>query len=748
MDNKLKTVLFYLVIAALFTPFLVNIHSYFPFIVTKATVFRLIVEAMLVCWVLWLVSKKRSHITLSPLAKAVIIYGVILLISAFFGVDTHFSLFSGNERADGVLGLAHFILFFLIIATAFDWKEIEKVLKAQLGIGVLYSFIALLAYSGVGAITSRFTSDRLAGYTGNPSFFATYLIFNAFLALYFYFRQFQEDNKIFNWWLLPFAFQSVLIFVTATRGGMLGYFAALLLVGGGIVLGLKDKQYQLLRRLTVAILLIGVVFAGLTYSLRDTSFVQNNIGLKRFTSISLKSPTAVSRILSAGTAWRSFLQKPLIGWGPENYEAAYVTNFNPKVIEYLPGDFYFDRAHNKPMEVLATTGILGFLSYLSIFGIALYSLNKLRKKKEWFLPSLALGGLLVGYFVQNIFLFDFHESYLMFYLSLAFISSVAFEEKTISSSLPGRKDYSQELGKYFLIVGTICLVLFTSTQWVIKPYQVSRNIFYFTYSLGTKQGDQAYGYLKKAFNENSFWEKDVILGADNAYSAYSSQIDDASKRKIIELLITKGSPYLEDSIVNYKLLLAIGDLNTISAQWEEGRMKEAQKIAQRILVLTPDFPNSHLFAAKVFLLNAETEKAIEEANKVIEIIPNQGTAYYILAVAYGNLDGLEQYKINLVKAAEFDFPFKDKKQILNVINFLAGEKKYSVIEKMYLQAIALDPQDPSLYSGLAATYGKLHNKEKAIEYAQKSAQIDSNYQQPSETFIQWIENEEWDKIGG
>jgi O-antigen ligase len=92
-------------------------------------------------------------------------------------------------------------------------------------------------------------------------------------------------------------------------------------------------------------------------------------------------------------------------------------------LEFLPGDFYFDRAHNKPMEVLATTGIFGFLSYLSIFGIALYFLNRLRKKKEWFLPSLALMGGLTGYFIQNIFIFDFHESYLMFFLSLAFISS-------------------------------------------------------------------------------------------------------------------------------------------------------------------------------------------------------------------------------------------------------------------------------------------------------------------------------------
>ena len=105
--NKLKTILFYLTIAALFTPFLIDTHTYFPFIIAKATAFRLIVEAMLVIWVLWLVKKRNFQLRLSPLTKVVIIFGAILFISAFFGVDFYYSLFSGNERVEGVFGIWH-----------------------------------------------------------------------------------------------------------------------------------------------------------------------------------------------------------------------------------------------------------------------------------------------------------------------------------------------------------------------------------------------------------------------------------------------------------------------------------------------------------------------------------------------------------------------------------------------------------------------------------------------------------------
>ncbi len=760
ITDKLKTILFYLTVAALFTPFLINIHTYFPFIVTKATVFRLLVEAMLIVWVLWLIRNRTfrenstSLFSLTPLAKAVLIFGIVIFISALLGVDFHYSFFSGNERMGGVFGLWHFMLFFLIISTTFNWKEIEKILQIQVGIGLLYSFLALLAYKGVGAVTAKFTSNRLAGYTGNPSYFAAYLIFNAFLALYFYFRQFTKDKKIGNWWLLIFAFQSILIFVTGCRGAMIGYSLALLLIIGGVVFWLREKEYQSLRRLAVIILLGGIIFTGAVYYLRDTSFVQHNIALERLTSISLKAPTAVSRIMSAGSAWRAFLEKPFFGWGPENYEEAYITHFNPEVLKYLPGDFYFDRAHNKPMQVLANTGIFGFLSYLSIFVIALWQLNKLKKKKEWLLPALALEGLIIAYFVQNIFLFDFHESYLMFYLSLAFIAALGkfdVRSSTKNGEMPStnsEKDYSSELGKYFLVIGTICLVTFTSTQWVVQPYQVSRNIFAITRQLGTGQGEKAYEILKKTINNPACWEEDVIIGTKKALVAYPSKIDSSSKKKIVDLLLEKSTSLLKKEPLRYRLISARGELETLSTSWNKDGLQEAKKISQQLLSFAPYFPNSHLFAAKVLLMDKKPKEAIKEAKKVVAMVPKDGTAYYVLAVAYSELNDTTSTKENLIKAAQHNFPLPSKKMIIKVVDWLAEMKDYKTITNLYRRAIQLDPQDVSLYAHLAATYGKLHNTKMAIKYAQKVIEMTPTASHKSaEEFIQRMEKGEWDKIG-
>ena len=755
--NKLKTILFYLIIAALFTPFFVDTHTYFPFIIGKATAFRLIVEAMLVIWVLWLVGNRTSKgssislISLTPLTKAVLIFGVILFISALLGVDFYYSLFSGNERMEGVFGIWHFILFFLIIATTFKYLEIEKILKIQVWVGILYSIVAIFAYSGIGTITARMTGNRLAGYTGNPSFFATYLLFNAFLSLYFYFQQYTFDKRLFNWWLPVFLGQSFLIFATLTRGVMIGYLISIMFIALGIIFLSKEKILLHFKKISIIFLISIFAFSVFAFTAKNTEFVKNNPILSRFSSISLTDPTAVSRILSTGTAWKSFLQKPLFGWGQENYEAAYITNFNPEVLKYLPEDFYFDRAHNKPMEVLATNGIFGFLSYLSIFGITFYLLNRLRKKKEWFLPSLALAGCLIGYFIQNVFIFDFHESYLMFFLLLAFISSLSINVIPMKmgirdSRLRVDKDYASKMGKSLLVIALICMVLFSTTQWVIKPYLISRGIFNVGYLVKQEQSEKAYKELKKIINNPAFLKEDIIIGMKKMYSIYSFKIDEEYKKKMIELLVIQARQAVQETPWRFNLAMASADLEIIFTQWDKNWLIEAEKSTQEMLSRFSYFPITHLFASKFYLLNGNIEKAIEEAEKVIEVHPQISTSYYILAFAYDGLGDAEKRDENLIKAAELNFPFKDKTQILSIINLCVKDKNYQAIENLYLQAMQIDPQEISLYTGLAATYGKMHNKEGAIYYAQKAAELNPDFKQASEDFIKIIENEEWDKI--
>ncbi|MDD3487912.1 MAG: O-antigen ligase family protein [Candidatus Pacebacteria bacterium] len=775
MKINLKTIIFYLIIASLFSPFFVNIQTYFPFIIGKATVFRIIIGLMIILWTLWMLGERNSDLEkkrtfFNLLAKAVIVFGVIIFISALFGANFNYSFFSNNERMEGVLGIWYFIAFFSIIVTTFNYLEIEKILKIQSGIGVFYSILAIFAYSGIGRITAQLTGERLAGYTGNPSFFAVYLLFNSFLALYFYFKGFELlrlkqnnfSNKISSFaaffpcndsiiWFLIFLGQSLLLFATLTRGAMVGYLISIIFIALSIIFLSKDNNLLSLKRFSILFLILILGTSIFAFVGKNTDFVKNNSILSRFASISLTDPTAKSRIFSAGTAWQSFLQKPLFGWGQENYEAAYVTNFNPEVMKYLPEDFYFDRAHNKPMEVLATNGIFGFLSYLSLFCIAFYFLNYLRRKKEWFLPSLALGGCLIGYFVQNVFLFDFHESYLMFFLVLAFIASLVEIKLPHSSKtclmVKDKKGYASKIGKTLIIIVIICLVTFSTIQWVIKPYLVSNGIFRVGHFMKQGQGEDSFQELKRIINNPTFFEVDIVIAVKKMYSLRSFKIEEEEKKRILELLIIVAEKKAKEMPWRFSLVNAKADLETILSQWDQKWLLKAEESTEMMLSKFPYFPSSHLFAAKLFLLKGEVKKGIQEIQKVIEIDPKIATAYYILGVAYNELNDIGKANENFIKAAKLNYPFADKNQILYVLSLLIPEKEYLIVENLYLRAIQLDSQDDSLYRGLAATYAKLQNKGKAIEYAKKAVELNPAAKEAAEEFIQLVEEEQWDLIG-
>jgi len=746
-----KQILFWLAIACLFTPFLVNTNTYFPYIITKATVFRVLVEIMFVLWVYWLMVKNKEKVHLSPLIKAILIYGLVIFVSALVGVNFYWSFFSGNERMEGVFGIWHFILFFVILATTFSFEELKNLIKTQVYLGLFYSFIALLIYFNLGPLNPQATGNRLAGFTGNPSYYATYLLFNAFFALYFYFEEFRFQKKLFTSWLLIFGVFSILMFLTGCRGVMIGYGISLLIVGLGIIFK-KDKELIALKKLFISVFVLGLIFLIAVFSLKNTKLVKGNFALERLTAISFKDPTAVSRIYSAKTAFKGFLEKPLFGWGPENYQPAYIKYFNPIVIKYLPTDFFFDRAHNKPMEVLATTGIFGFISYLSIFFFAFFILYQRQKKDEnWFISSLIFGSLIFGYFVQNAFIFDFHESYLMFFLTLAFINCFYLPKIITKNDLNQESrfsDYSKDLFKFFVTILAMCLISYSLVFWVFQPYKVSLLIIQGLKDIRLNKPDESLKVFKRIIQSPSFLKEDAIIGYSRIIDSYGREVTDKEKLlQLVDEVIKEANNILKIHKERYLLLTSKASLEEMAfTLGDKTKLNEAEESLKKAIALAPSFPQPRILYSRLLLINGKTDEAISQLEKIIELNPDIPEANYFYYRALKAKNEKEKALPYLIKAIEGNVRLLDKNTIFELVKDLVGLKRYDLIEKLYLQALNLDPQDPQICVSLAATYGKMHNKEKAIYYAQKAAELSPNLKQAVQNFIELIQTGQWDKI--
>jgi len=275
---------------------------------------------------------------------------------------------------------------------------------------------------------------------------------------------------------------------------------------------------------------------------------------------------------------------------------------------------------------------------------------------------------------------------------------------------------------------------------------VSKGIFRTGYFMRQGQGEQAFKELRKIINNPAFLKDDIIIAVKKMYSLYGSKMQEEDKKNMIEILVLEAEEAVQKKPWRFGLMTVKGDLETIYSQWDKTYLDKAKETTETMLSRFPYFPQAYLFASKFYLLNGEIEKSIEAAQRVIEIDSKIPTTYYLMSIAYNELDDIEKRNENLIKAAELNYPFNDKAQILITINLLAQEKKYSTIEKLYLRAIQIDSQDISLYTGLAATYAKMHNKEKAIEYAQKVVELNPAAQEAANEFIQLVENEQWEMI--
>jgi O-antigen ligase len=162
--------------------------------------------------------------------------------------------------------------------------------------------------------------------------------------------------RIVLWTIIPIYLLA--IFLTFSRGGLIGLFAMLGL------LGWKQKSI-VIRAGMVAALLIGLVAIG-TFWNRDTGSFTN-----------IESDTTVrQRLATFRAGGQMFIHNPLLGVGPGDSMVAYPL--------YVPKDAHCgcqDQlvVHNSFIQILAETGIAGFIPFMIFIFSSLYQAWSLEK---------------------------------------------------------------------------------------------------------------------------------------------------------------------------------------------------------------------------------------------------------------------------------------------------------------------------------------------------------------------------------
>ncbi len=403
------------------------------------------------------------------------------------------------------------------------WHRLFTMSLAVATVVAVYGIFQLL---GLAAIHQ--SSNRIDASLGNSEYMAVYMLINAFLAAYMFFvaRAKSIANSEILKWVYPIlaVVFAALVYPTQTRGAMLAVPLALtvslvsyilfangvtwkklavaasylivqaiavvllvknpasnawmiLIAGSAVVYFLalawyayaqnkhtKSKEVVRGRWIGIGVIFLMLAIAGSFYAVRNASFVRNNNVLNRIASISINDTTSQARVYIWPMAIKGFEQRPLFGWGQENFNYIFNANYNSHMWSQ---EQWFDRAHSVYLDWLIDSGIVGFIIYISLYVLSLVSIWKSSLTTA---EKSILTGLIAAYSIHSIFVFDNLASYVMFFTMLGFANSL---DTSKSVTWFGKEPVRRDAVEY--IVAPIAIVLLVAAVYFVNVRPIEAN---------------------------------------------------------------------------------------------------------------------------------------------------------------------------------------------------------------------------------------------------------------------------------
>jgi O-antigen ligase len=402
---------------------------FFPYITPKNIAFRLLVEVGAVLYILLALREPAYRPRLTPLLMAFLSFIVVIFTADIFGEYPFKAFFSNFERMEGFVTHAHLLAYFVMLTSVFNTETLwKRFFQTSLGASVIMGLFGLNELSlGMG---------RIDGQLGNSTYLGIYMLFHLFIAGFLLIRHIERPNKDrFIQWSIALVYAAIIAFEfyifywTGTRGALLGLLAGAVFTSFAFAIWEKNK---VLKFSGIGLLLAIVIAVGALAGFKNSQFVQTHSLLARFAQLATFDPKGLEEFATTQgkgrfgiweIALKGFEERPILGWGQDNFNYVFNKYYDAKLYDQ---ESWFDRAHNVFFDWLIAGGILGLLTYLSLFAFCLVSIwrSKVHEKEKYFLFSdkVILTALLIAYFIHNIFVFDSITSYILFFAVLAFVN--------------------------------------------------------------------------------------------------------------------------------------------------------------------------------------------------------------------------------------------------------------------------------------------------------------------------------------
>jgi len=556
-----------------------------------------------------------------------------LIISTIFSVDTRFSIFGSPVRAGGVINLIFYFIFAIFLAIFIKEESWIKLLKINFLVGFITSLFAFIQYFGFlnKIFVSFSTGAGPPSFIGNSTFLAIYMLFLAFLSFTFFILEKSKNKKILYGVLFL-----LFIFTILISGARAAYFGVL--AGFVFYLIFYPKKIKFFKIASV-FLLVSALAVVLFFNLFP-KFGSGNMLIERVSSkLSIQKIAedfAGNRLLAWNMTWQAIKEKPLFGWGPENFYIGFEKHYSPEDISIEKE--WWDRPHNIFLDVFANYGIFALILYTSFWLLLLIRLQIFKKtepdQNKVFLAH-AIQAMFLGYLVVLFFNFDEFPSYLIAFFFIGFSIYLISQHGDKKEILPPQKSF---LGDKPIAIFLLILVLLFVWFWNIKPLIINEKIV------------RAENLVSREKCSKAFLITDDVLKNPGILSVYAklSSVDFIKKcaainpgnevensQKAVDALVSASKIQPKYS----RIWLSLGSFSNVLAARESDETKQGEILTQargylnKALELSPKRQEILAEIETNYMLAKDYEPMKKIAEDCIAINPRRGFCYWYLGIS-------------------------------------------------------------------------------------------------------------------
>ena len=606
-------------------------------------------------WAVESIKKRKVIFNHSILDWPLIIYLIIYLFSTILSIDPRSSVLGYYSRFNGglITQICYALLYWAFVSNIKNKEAIKITIYGLVGtavasllaIGEHFGLFATCGMMKLGWNQSCWVQDvqnRVFSTLGQPNWLAALVVAVLPLSWYQFMTSASKANDIpgFNSLnsainSLPYLLLSVLLFLalvfTKSRSGLLAFGVESVIFWGFVFF--KDKA-----KYVKEFLLLNFIFV-LFYFIFASPFKTPNLQPEVVTGPVLESGGTESGTIRKYVwigAINVFKHFPILGSGPETFAFSYPM-FKP-VGHNLTSewDFVYNKAHNEFLNYLATTGVIGFISYLSLISFSIFIIFK--SKRFDYLAAY------VSILVTNFFGFLVVPVSLLFFL-LPALAVINKEETT-------KENQTKKLGnKEWLSILVVVLIAGYVLNLIYKYWQADIS-------------------FNSAKNLNRSNKPDAAIVEINKALAFEPN----EPIFIYELALADGTVETANNALslspfnqNLRKILISNLVKNVDTNPEN--MLLAEDVVKDGIDISPRDPRLYYQLGILNLKNNKIEEGIKNFEKSVELKANYKEARFALGLTYIDVKNFEKAKENLDYILKYIDPNDElTKKYLNKLN--------------------------------------------------------------------------------